>query len=309
MPNCLLLQEYNIKFVHETPIEAEMKIKSLLRYSYRVIEILFILSITAGIVSMGLSSHDSAEMIGMLMTNIGAMAWLWFISLPLLLIVFVSFLRCSIPPLSIYKKVVLLLHLLNVVLWFVFYVILPKPEPCDAAIMEEHYKNHHDDMYDLVRYVRSSLDDSCSIVLQYRDNEVQTFTIANNSERKTCTGIKDQQELEKILQTVGLSIQELAMIQEKMHKAGIIGIDIEKNSISRWMTAKSELQFRWFGNNIYQFALYDYLLKEKERDEFLRSHQFILYNDSVVFEAYGDYCDLRGFPDKDKFQPLNEVNK
>ena len=282
MPNCLLLQEYNTKFAHETPIEAEMKIKSLLRYSYRVIEILFILSITAGIVSMGLSSHDSAEMIGMLMTNIGAMAWLWFISLPLLLIVFVSFLRCSIPPLSIYKKVVLLLHLLNVVLWFVFYVILPKPEPCDAAIMEKHYKdrkeypvdiavfsdkNHHDDMYDLVRYVRSSLDDSCSIVLQYRDNEVQTFTIANNSERKTCTGIKDQQELEKILQTVGLSIQELAMIQEKMHKAGIIGIDIEKNSISRWMTAKSELQFRWFGNNIYQFALYDYLLKEKERDD------------------------------------------
>jgi hypothetical protein len=303
MPNCLLLQEYNTKFAHETPIEAEMKIKSLLRYSYRVIEFLFILSITAGIVSMGLSSHDSAEMIGMLMTNIGAMAWLWFISLPLLLIVFVSFLRCSIPPLSIYKKVVLLLHLLNVVLWFVFYVILPKPEPCDAAIMEKHYKNHHDDMYDLVRYVRSSLDDSCSIVLQYRDNEVQTFTIANNSERKTCTGIKDQQELEKILQTVGLSIQELAMIQEKMHKAGIIGIDIEKNSISRWMTAKSELQFRWFGNNIYQFALYDHPMTETEKDDVLRLHQFILYNDSVVFESYGGYPGGRGFPDKDKFQP------
>lgn len=287
----------------------EMKIKTIFGYSYRVIEILLILSITAGIVSMGLSSHDSAEMIGLLMTNIGALAWLWFISLPLLLIVFVSFLRCSIPPLYIYKKVVLSLHLFNVVLWFVFYILLPKTEPCDAAIMEEHYKNHHDDMHDLVRYVRSSLDDSCSIVLQYRDNEVQTFTIANNSERKTCTGIKDQQELEKILQTVGLSMQELAMIQEKMHKAGIIGIDIEKNPISRRMTAKSELQFRWFGKNIYQFALYDYPLKEKERDEVLRLHQFILYNDSVVFESYGDYCDLRGFPDKDKFQPQNEVNK
>ena len=214
-----------------------MKIKSLLRYSYRVIEFLFILSITAGIVSMGLSSHDSAEMIGMLMTNIGAMAWLWFISLPLLLIVFASFLRCSIPPLSIYKKVVLSLHLLNVVLWFVFYIILPKPEPCDAAMMEEHYKNHQDDMYDLVRYVRSSLDDSCSIVLQYRDNELQVLSIANNSERKT-----------------------------------------------------------------YQFALYDCPLTEKERNEILRLHQFILYNDSVVFESYGDYCDLRGFSDKDKFQ-------
>ena len=167
-----------------------MKIKSLLRYSYRVIEFLFILSITAGIVSMGLSSHDSAEMIGMLMTNIGAMAWLWFISLPLLLIVFASFLRCSIPPLSIYKKVVLSLHLLNVVLWFVFYIILPKPEPCDAAMMEEHYKN--------------------------------------------------QEEFDMILHTAGLSMQEMTVIQEKMHKAGIIGIDIKKNPISRWMTAKSE---------------------------------------------------------------------
>ena len=183
-----------------------MKIKSLLRYSYRVIEILFILSITAGIVSMGLSSHDSAEMIGMLMTNIGAMAWLWFISLPLLLIVFVSFLRCSLPPLSIYKKVVLLLHLFNVVLWFLFYILLPKPEPCDATLMENHYKNHHDDMYDLVRYVRSALDDSCSIVLQYRDDEVQEFTIANNSERKTCIGIKDQEELDAILHIAGLSM-------------------------------------------------------------------------------------------------------
>ena len=309
MPNCLLLQEYNTKFAHETPIEAEMKIKSLLRYSYRVIEFLFILSITAGIVSMGLSSHDSAEMIEMLMANIGVMAWLWFISLPLLLIVFASFLRCSIPPLSIYKKVVLSLHLLNVVLWFVFYIILPKPEPCDAAMMEEHYKKHHDDMYDLVRYVRSALDDSCSIVLQYRDNELQKFTIANNSERKTCTDIKDQKELETILHIAGLSIQEMKVIQEKMHKAGIIGIDIEKNPISRWMTAKSELQFRWYGSNIYQYALYDCPLTEKERDEVLRLHQFILYNDSLVFEAYGDYFGMRGFPDKDKYQSLNEVNK
>ena len=284
-------------------------IKTILRYFYRVIEVFLILSITAGIVSMGLSSHDSAEMIGMLMTNIAALLWLWFISLPLFLIVFISFLRCSLPPLSLYKKVVLLLHLLNVVLWFVFYVILPKPEPCDAALMENHYKKHHDDMYDLIRYVRSSLDDSCSIVLQYRDDEVQKFTIANNIERKTCTDIKDKQKLEKFLQTAGLSMQELAVIQEKMHKAGIIGIDIEKNPISRWMTAKSELQFRWFGSNIYQYALYDCPLTEKERDEVLRLHQFILFNDSVVFEAYGDYFGMRGFPDKDKFQKCRVDSK
>jgi hypothetical protein len=189
-----------------------------------------------------------------------------------------------------------------VVLWFLFYILLPKPEPCDATLMENHYKNHHDDMYDLVRYVRSALDDSCSIVLQYRDDEVQEFTIANNSERKTCIGIKDQEELDAILHIAGLSMQELAVIQDKMHKADIIGIDIKKNPISRRMTAKSMLQFRWFGSNIYQYALYDSPLTEAERDEVLRLHQFILYNDSVVFESYGDIFDRRGFSDKDKFQ-------
>ena len=129
------VQEKVVNLHTKCQLMIEMNIKSILGYSYRVIEVLLILSITAGIVSMGLSSHDSAEMIGMLMTNIGALAWLWFISLPVFLIVFASFLRCSIPPLSLYKKVVLLLHLLNVVLWFVFYVILPKPEPCDGALM------------------------------------------------------------------------------------------------------------------------------------------------------------------------------
>ena len=285
-----------------------MKIITLLRYPYRVIEILFILSITAGIVSMGLSSHDSAEMIGMLMTDIGLIVWLWFITLPLLVIVFVSFLRCSLPPLSIYKKVVLLLHLFNVVLWFVFYIILPKPEPCDAAMMEEHYKNHHDDMYDLVRYVRSALDDSCSIVLQYRDNELQVLSIANYSERKTCTCIKNQEELDMILHTAGLSMQEMTVIQEKMHKAGIIGIDIKKNPITRWIAGKSILQFRWYGDNIYQFALYDDPLTETNKHDLLLANPVILYNDSVVFENLGGYGE-RGFPDKDKFQPLNEVNK
>ena len=40
-----------------------------------------------------------------------------------------------------------------------------------------------------------------------------------------------------------------------------------------------------------------------------KNHQFILYNDSVVFEAYGDYFDMRGFPDKDKFQKCRVDSK
>ena len=80
----------------------EMKIKSALGYSYRMIEILLILSITAGILSIGLNSHDNAEMGGILSPCIVAIVWMWFITLPLFVIYVVSFIR-SIPPSSIYK--------------------------------------------------------------------------------------------------------------------------------------------------------------------------------------------------------------
>ena len=83
-----------------------MKIKPLLGYSYRAIEILIILSVTIGVLAIGISSHDNAEMGGLLNSWIVAILWLWFISLPLFAIYIASFIR-SIPPVSIYKKIVL----------------------------------------------------------------------------------------------------------------------------------------------------------------------------------------------------------
>ena len=277
-----------------------MKIKPLLSYSYRAIEILLILSVTIGILTIGINSHDSAEMGGLLSPCIVAIVWMWFISLPLFVIYIASFIR-SIPPVSIYKKIVLSLHILNVALWVLFYIFLPKPNPCDAVLMEEHYRNHHADMYDLVRYVRNSLDDSCSIVLQYRNDKVLEFTIGNKRDYKKCEEIENEHKLDTILHSVGLSMRNLKEIQGKMHKAGVIGIEIDKNPKSQWI-GKSILLFRWYGVNRYQYALYDHSMTEIEKDEVLRLHQFILYNDSVVFESYGGYPGGRGFPDKDKFQ-------
>jgi len=277
-----------------------MKIKPLLSYSYRAIEILLILSVTIGILAIGIDSHDSAEMGGLLSPCIVAIAWLWFISLPLLVIYVASFIR-SIPPVSIYKKIVLSLHLLNVALWVVFYIFLPKPNPCDAALMEEHYRNHHADMYDLVKYARNSLDDSCSIVLNYRNDEVVEFKIENNRDCKECVEIEDEHKLDTILHSVGLSMQKLKEIQSKMHKAGVIGIEINKNPKFE-LEEKSILLFRWYGVNRYQYALYYHPMTKNERDNVLGLHQFILYNDSVVFESYGGYPGGRGFPDKDEFE-------
>jgi hypothetical protein len=277
-----------------------MIIKSLLKYSYRVIEVLLILSITALIIFViGRESHDKAEMVDGLNSIIFALLWMWFISLPLFVIIVASLIR-SIPQNTLYKKAVLSLHIFNVLLWILFYLFLPQPEPCDAAIMEEHYKNHHDEMYDLVEYVRNSLDDSCLIVLHYRNDEIQKFIVKNQSERKECTSIENKLELDTILHTAGLSVQELTVIQEKMHKAGVIGIEIGKNA--RYISdCENILLFRWHGVNLYRFALYDHPMSEEEKRTVLSLYQFIFYNDSVVFESYGGYPGMRGFPDRDEF--------
>jgi len=91
-----------------------MKIKPLLGYSYRAIEILLILSVTIGILAIGINSHDNAEMGGLLSPFIVAIVWMWFISLPLFVIYIASFIR-SIPPVSIYKKIVLSLTLCRII--------------------------------------------------------------------------------------------------------------------------------------------------------------------------------------------------
>jgi hypothetical protein len=86
-----------------------------------------------------------------------------------------------------------------------------------------------------------------------------------------------------------------------MHKAGVIGIEINKHPKFE-LEEKSILLFRWYGVNRYQYALYYHPMTKNERDNVLGLHQFILYNDSVVFESYGGYPGGRGFPDKDEFE-------
>ena len=120
----------------------EMKtiLYAFLKYTYRAIEVLLLLSIAGCIAYIGLNSHDRTEMVDLLKAVFVVLVWItqwwWFITLSIVIIIVASFVRCLIPPMSLYKKFVLALHILNVVLLFLFYIILPKPVPCDAATME-----------------------------------------------------------------------------------------------------------------------------------------------------------------------------
>jgi hypothetical protein len=277
-----------------------MTLKNVAKYLYRTIELLLVLAVTYGIATIGIHSHDNAEMTGLLSPFIVAIVWCWFITLPLIIIIIASFIR-AIPPKTLYKKVVLSIHIFNILLWSLFYLILPEPTPCDAAIMEQHYKKHKKEMEELCNYVHATLDDSCSIVLNYRNEKIEEFRLDNKRKGFYCSKLNNEQELAFELSRIGITVQELSIIREKMNQAGIIGIEIDKKC-NQYSDDKDILLYRWYGVNKYQFAIYHHVLTKEEKQNILRLNQFILYNDSVVFESYGGYPGGRGFPDKKTFE-------
>ena len=76
-------------------------------------------------------------------------AFLFFVSIPIFLIYLVSFFR-SLPFRSIWQKVILCGHGVNIALWLLLYFLLPKATPFTIAEMEQHYLSHQAEIHDLI---------------------------------------------------------------------------------------------------------------------------------------------------------------
>ena len=92
--------------------------------------------------------------------------WVFFISIPIALVYAISFFR-AIPFRTNRQKIVLAGHILNIVLWFTFYLSLPQTKPCTAAEMEQYYVTHHQAINDIIEFTRSPAEasGSCSVVV------------------------------------------------------------------------------------------------------------------------------------------------
>ena len=144
-----------------------MKIKDILGKAYNALEFVVVIATMIYIVAMrfGDVTHDRIEYLDRWEYAIIGLAWLFFIGLPIILIYLISLVR-AIPLRNTRQKTMMALHVLNVGLWGIFYLALPKSEPCTAAQMEAHYLSHHDEIHDLIAYTKSCLDDSTTIDYQ-----------------------------------------------------------------------------------------------------------------------------------------------
>ena len=268
------------------------KVKKIFGTSYRIFELIVVLLVTVLVVIIGLDKYyDRLEYTDAWEMFLIALAWLFFVSLPLLIVYIVSFFR-SLTFRTILHKIIFGGHILNIALWFLFYFMLPKPEPITAAMMEKNYLSHELEMRDLVEYTRSCLDDSTGIDFQMRNGEIAKLNVNRLWEAGAFWDKESKSQLDSVINSVGVTPAEFETIQSKMKAAGVVGI---KTFRKGYMT-ESCLSYAWYGSSNYVYELHDSKVENKE----YRGYDELWLNDSVSFVNM-DNLTGHTFPDRDEF--------
>ncbi len=261
---------------------------------YCALEFVVALLITTLIVSLRVTEpiQDRTEYLDVWEVGLIGLAWIFFISLPVLLIYLISFFR-AITLRTARQKAMMAIHVLNVALWGVFYLALPKSTPCSAAEMESHYLSHHDEIHRLIAYTKQCLNDSTAITYEFRNGQVQEISADSfGGQWDFCIDNKDS-----VLLVAGITPEQFDTINAMMRKAGIIGININRNGYNR----ESRLIYRYYGSTSYQYVIdHDTVQQVDTTAAPLVSMQTIVFNDSVYFQCLGGMV-CHHFPDHDQY--------
>ena len=274
-----------------------MTIKDILGKGYNALEFVVVIATMIYIVAIrfGDVTRDRIEYLDRWEYVIIGLAWLFFISLPIILIYLISFAR-AIPLRNIRQKAMMALHVLNVVLWLAFYLALPKSEPCTAASMEAHYLSHHDEIHDLIAYTKSCLNDSTTIDYQAEGETIDQLQVCDA--RGCWHDMMNNQSMRDLtLSCVGITPAQFDTINAKMRQAGVIGFEINRNG----REPQSYVTFRRYGTTLYQYVIIH------DPSQYIDTHgapldvQYdITYNDSILFQSAGNLVWNR-FPDRDQY--------
>jgi len=244
-----------------------MSISKILVRAYCVLEFVAALLVTALVIGMRVADpiHDRAEYLDYWEMGLIGLAWMFFISLPVILIYLISLVR-AIPMHTLRQKAMIAIHVLNVALWVVFYLALPKTEPCTAAEMERHYISHQDQIHSLIAYTKSCLNDSTAIHYEIKHGG-DTALSADNFGGQWNVYLDDK---DSVLLITGITHAQFDTITAMMKKAGVTGLDINRGGYNR----KSSLVYRYYGSTSYEYVIGQLSKEEMFRQLEIAIHQF-----------------------------------
>ena len=151
--------------------------------------------------------------------------------------------------------------------------------------MAEHYEKNKKEMEELVEYADRALDDSAYVDLEFEDGEAAIFHISSKGNSNIASYWNDEAEQKKdsLMSVVGLTPEEYEDICQRLDRIGCIGIE----KYTSHPNGKTTLYFCRVGMGRYSFILFDNPISQEEKDEFMKSYEYIPYSDRVIFQYGG----------------------
>ena len=278
--------------------------RKILTSLYNRLEVVVALVITAYLVYIRLDG-DYVDRVEYFETISGCtgllLVYLFFVTLPIALIYIISLFR-SIKIRTTRQKFIIAVLAINVLIVGISYYSLPRPHPCDASIMEQHYLAHEQNIQNLITYTNSCIQDSCGLSVELRNGKIWQLYYKDKhglawfyrKGTKVCT--------EMDLSHIGVDRAEFDNILQLMHDAGIIGIDID------WNADVSSLTDCYYGGTKYWYEIYPSPAKAEEYRSIMHPQDsdrtVIFYNGTLSFISSSSVISGRGFPDWDTFNPI-----
>ena len=173
----------------------------------------------------------------------------------------------------------------NVLLFWACWEYEPSMQECDAFFMAEHYEKNKKEMEELVEYADRALDDSAYVDLEFEDGEAAIFHVLSKGDSCIRQNWDVMAMLKKnsLMKDIGLTPDEYEDICQRLDRIGCIGIKKDTSHPN----GKTTLYFCRVGMGRYSFILFDNPINQEEKDEFMKSYEYIPYSDRVIFQYGG----------------------
>ena len=224
---------------------------------------------------------------------------LWWLSLPAIIasiIIFFINIRCR----NVLEIVTTIWGIFNVLLL----VIVFSQSGCTPDTMAEHYDAHSNDMEKLHNYVKTAIDDSCSIDLEFDGRSASIFHVSDASGEYQNHWNEEAELLKDSLMTlVGLTEEEYTNIRKQLKDMDCLGI-----KFSQLSSDKMTIYFCREGMGRYSYNIYSRPLTEKEKCNAIEDLALIPYNEYCIFEYGGGAIGPQTFTTEEKEEFMKRNN-
>lgn len=223
----------------------------------------------------------------------------WWLSLPAIIasiIIFFINIRCR----NVLEIVTTIWGIFNVLLL----VIVFSQSGCTPDKMAEHYDAHSNDMEELHNYVKTAIDDSCSIDLEFDGRSAGIFHVSDASGEYQNHWDEEAELLKDSLMTlVGLTEEEYTNIRKQLKDMDCLGI-----KFSQLSSDKMTIYFCREGMGRYSYNIYSRPLTEKEKCNAIEDLALIPYNEYCIFEYGGGAIGPQTFTTEEKEEFMKRNN-